>query len=470
VNPVTGEREVSVLSPESEAQIGRETAAEVEATMGLVDDAELSAYVRGLGARLARHSPRTDVEYRFFVADDPTPNAFALPGGYVYVTRGLLAFTNSEVELAGVIGHEIGHVAARHAAQRQTRALGVGVLSVLGAIAGGMLGGESGARTAAEIGQVAGAGYIASYSRDQERQADEVGQRLAADAGFAPDGISEFLRTLLRDERLRLGREREPGFLDSHPATAERVQATQARAKQLRTAPAAPISPDRASFVARLDGLLVGPDPAEGVFRDGRFLHPGLGFAIDFPGGWKTQNLTQAVLAAPPDGEAILQLEPAGATGDPARAAESFLRQNAVEALQSRSLRIGGFPAHRVRGQAQAKQGQVGIDLTWIAHPRGMFRVTGVAPLARFGAHAERFAAAARSFRALGAQDRAQITEQRLRLAEAQRGETLAALSRRTANRWSVEETAVANGLQADEPLAAGRRVKIAVEQPYAPR
>jgi predicted Zn-dependent protease len=470
VNPVTGETEFSVLSPQNEAEIGRETAAQVEATMGLVEDPALIAYVRLLGSRIARHSPRQDVTYQFFIADDPTPNAFALPGAYVYVTRGLLAYTNSEAELAGVIGHEIGHVAARHAAQRQTRALGVGLLSVLGTIAGGALGGESGARTAAQIGQVAGAGYIASYSRDQERQADEVGQRISADTGYAPDGITRFLRTLQREEQLRTGRERIPGFLDSHPLTGERVQATEARARTLQVTPQPPLSRDDASFLARLEGLLVGPDPAQGVFVEGRFLHPDFQFAIDFPSGWQTQNQPQVVLAAPEGGEAVVQLQMQGPPGDPVRAAKEFLEHNGIQAQQARSSRIGGFEAHRVRAQvATQQQGTLGLDLTWIAHPRGIFRVMGAAPASRFNAYAERFAAVAQSFRTLDARERAQIRELRLRVVPAGRGETLDALSRRSANRWTIEETAVANGVDAAVRLTAGTRVKVAVERPYRP-
>ncbi len=466
-NPVTGQREISVLSPQDEAQAGEQGAAQVEATMGLVEDAALSGYVRAIGERLAAHSPRKDTSYRFHVVDDPTPNAFALPGGYIYVTRGLLALTNSEDELAGVIGHEIGHVAARHAAQRQTRATGVGLLAALGTLAGGVLAGEGGARTAAQLGQVAGAGYIASYSRDQERQADEVGQRLAAEAGYAPDGISHFLRTLQREEQLRSGKQRAPGFLDSHPATGERVEATLARARSLSRTPQPAISPDPASFLARFDGLLVGPDPAEGVFVENRFLHPGMDLSIEFPKGWRTQNQPQAVLAAPGGGGALLQLETQGGAGDPARAAQQFLQQNGLQAQQVRGRQIGGFPAYQVRAQAQGQQGPLGLDITWIAHPRGMLRLLGVAPLQSFSTYADEFDDVAGSFRTLSPQERAQIRELRLRIARAQRGDTLSELGRREQNRWSPDETAVANGLAAPGQLTAGKPIKVAVERPY---
>ena len=181
------------MSSEREAQLGAQTAARVAAEMGLVESPALSAYVDESGQRLARHSPRRDVVYRVAVVDWKEPNAVAVPGGYISGSRGLRAIANSEAERANVIGHEIGHVAARHSAQRETRALGVGVLAALGTVAAAAAGGESAAQGAAQIGQVAGAGWIASYGRDQERQADEVGQKLAAQAGWDPAAMAKFL-------------------------------------------------------------------------------------------------------------------------------------------------------------------------------------------------------------------------------------------------------------------------------------
>jgi predicted Zn-dependent protease len=200
---VTGENEIVLMSPEREAAMGREASLEVERDIGLVAAPGLAAYVGSLGERLGALSPRQDVSYSVQVVNMPETNAFALPGGYTYVSRGLLALANTEGQLVNVIAHEVGHVAARHAAGRETRAVGVGLLSMLGTIAAGVLGGAEAAQTVAQIGQVAGAGLIATYSRDQERQADRVGQELAARAGWDPAAMAEFLRSLERETALQ---------------------------------------------------------------------------------------------------------------------------------------------------------------------------------------------------------------------------------------------------------------------------
>jgi len=467
INPVTGRRELVLMSAEREAQLGRQAAAQVAQEMGLVESPALTAYVEEIGGRLARYSPRRDVAYRFAVVDMQEPNAFALPGGYIYVSRGLLAIANSEVELANVIGHEIGHVAARHSAQRETRALGVGVLAALGTAAAGAVGGEGAAQSAAQIGQVAGAGFIASYGRDQERQADEVGQGLAAQAGWDPAALASFLNTLGRAAELQSGERHQPSFLDSHPMTSERVRNTAIRADSLQVSPATPIAATRSAFYARLANLLIGPDPAEGFFREERFLHPGLGFTLDFPPGWKTENARTAVAAQAPGGDAVLVLQTQGESGDPGKAAQLFAQENQLQLGQGKREQVGGFSAYRTRMEFQTQQGPAVADLTWIAHPRAMFRLLGLSPSGRFGDYAGTFRDAARSFRPLAQREREGITELRLRIAKAREGESLAALSRRTGNAWSLEETAVANDLPSERRLRGGEPVKIAVEVPY---
>ena len=455
------------MSPQREAELGAQAAKEVEEKIGLVDDPQLAAYVDAIGQRLARRSPRRDVGYRFAVADMQEPNAFALPGGWIYVSRGLLVITGSEAELANVIGHEIGHVAARHAASREARSMGAGLLSVLGSVVAGATLGTDVGQGVGQLFQIAGAGLIASYSRGQEREADDVGQRLAAEAGWDPAAMPRFLQTLERSTQLRGEATRMPTFLSSHPVTGERIENTSRLAGTLPVAPAAPIAASRAAFLAKLDGLLVGPDPAEGVFRDSRFLQPGLRFAIDFPAGWRTANGKSVVGAAAPEQDAIVVLEMQESGDDPGTAATRFAQANRMELRDGESLRISGHRAHRAWAVAQTGEGQVGLDLTWIAHPAAIFRVTGMSPPSRFAGRGPAFERAARSFRRLSERERASIRDLRLRIVRARDGERLAALSRRTGNTWTPEETAVANGLPKGGRLSEGEPVKIAIEVPH---
>ena len=210
-NPVTGRSELMLVSAEREKELGRDEARRVEQEMGLLADPALVAYVQGVGQRLAAQSPRRDVEYRFQVIDRTEPNAFALPGGYVYVTRGLLVFVNSEDELAGVIGHEIGHVAARHSVQQISRAAPLAVVTGIGAAVTGVVSPGLG-RAVGGAGAAASELILAPYSRDQEREADRVGQGLAAAAGWDPAGLPAFLKTLSREEDLAAADLAGPAF------------------------------------------------------------------------------------------------------------------------------------------------------------------------------------------------------------------------------------------------------------------
>ncbi len=469
MNPATGRPELILMSEQRELEIGEREAEQVKQQMGIVPDPALESYVDAVGQRLARVSPRQELRYDFHVVNMPEPNAFALPGGHIYVSRGLLAIANDEDEVANVVGHEVGHVAARHAATRETRAIGVGILSALGTLAAGALGGGALAQVVGQVGQIAGAGLIASYSRGQEREADLLGQRYAATAGFDPSGMARLLRTLEAEVQLEQGTKRRPSFFDSHPATPERVTDATARASGLAWTRTPPIAATRRDFLRRLQGLLLGPDPGEGVFRGSRFLHPALGFALRFPEGWKTQNARDAVAALAPREDALLILEAQGRGDDPRQAAQAFAEKNRLQLDQSGALRIGALDAFHAQGSVDTGSGQRALDLTWIAYGGTVYRLAGVSTPSAYGSYQDDFLAVARSFGPLGAADRESVTERRLDFVAAQAGETLPALAARTGNAWSVQETAVANALPADVRLESGRLVKIARERPYRP-
>jgi predicted Zn-dependent protease len=223
------------------------------------------------------------------------------------------------------------------------------------------------------------------------------------------------------------------------------------------------IARTRAAFLNRLDGVVVGPNPDEGVFRENVFLHPGLGFALTFPSGWRTKNSKEVVAAASPRSDAIVMLEQQGTDGNPQSAAQRWAQANQLRIAEGASLRIGGWPAYRGYTQAQSQQGVVALDVSWVAHPTGIYRITAMTAPGSYRGWAPTFASTASSFRALSNAERASAKPLRLRVATARAGESLEALGARSGNRWSVAEIAVANALPKDARLSAGQLVKIAV-------
>lgn len=434
-------RQPSLSTPQAEGDAGREGAKQVEAAIGLVEDAALRAYVQAVGARLARNAPGFRYDYRFEIADEGAPNAFALPGGRVYVSRGALALTGSEDELANVLGHEIAHVASRHAAAQQQ-------------VAGGAL-----LRTLQFRS-------LPAYSRDLERSADRLGQGLAAVSGYDPDGMTAFLVALDRLDRVQTGASRQPGFLASHPGTPGRAHEMGQRAGTIHWTRGPTVTADAADHLRRLEGLAVGTDVAQGVFDGPRFLHAGLAFTLRFPDGWETVNTPQAVAALAPDRRMQMVLELAAEGRDLAAAATAFEerlgRSLAIETVGP--VRVAGRDAFRLEGRADGAP----LISTFLHHRDRVFQLSCV------GEGRSRLEAlcnvTTRSFRPMTPELLAKVTGRELGLVEARAGETLSALGTRSGNTWSAAETAAWNGLAPGAPLRGGQLLKIARVVAWQPR
>jgi len=470
-NPVTRKTDVVFVSEAEEVRLGNEAAAQVAEEIGIVSDPRLVALVAQVGRRVAAAAPERSHGYAFEIVDRVEPNAFALPGGHVYVSRGLLALVNSEDELANVLAHEVVHVAARHHAQRQARATGVGLLALPGLLMGGMFGGPLGQLVGAPF-TLAGVGVVARYSRGQELEADDYGQRLAAESGYAPGALATFLTTLEREGRLGGDDAREPDWRDSHPLAPRRASEAAKRARSLAPAGAGPAR-DRNAFLQRLDGLLVGDDPAEGLFDGRRFLHPDLEFTLVFPEGWETANTRRAVGAVEEGGNAQVVFQRQEKANDAREAANGFLAETAeqvrLDVARMDAIDLNGRPAVHALVVARTPRGDITLDLTWIVHGGSVYLLSGT--VARDYSDADRaaFAAIAQSFAPLGSTRRASIRERRLRLRTARAGESLADFGRRTGNAWGPEQTAVANAISDSAALRDGQLLKVAIPQPYRP-
>jgi len=450
------------LTPAAEERIGAAEEARVQESVGLSDHAASAQWVDAVGRRVAAFAP-PGVNYRFHVLDMEEPNAFALPGGPVYISRGLLAFLNSEDELAGVLGHEIGHIADRHAAGRQRVATPIAILlglpaAIVGTIAPGL------GRLATLPASMAGGAAMASYSRKQEHAADELGVGYAAAAGYDPAGLASALEALEREVALDGDLESEASFFANHPTTPDRIERVREHARIQVTRPRAPIAAGRDSVLARQVGLMVGPNPKHGTFVGDRYLHPELAFSIRFPSEWKHLNLPEAVVSLPDveRRDVFVTLRIAGEGDDPF---DLFGEDGPDPAIRDRIDRreIAGLPAASL---VLAAEGSV-VDLTWLAHGGHIYMITGVSPPGRARSLAAVFLRVADSFAPLSASDLAAIRVERVAVTTAEPGESIAALVGRSGSTWDAKHVAAANGWSVAQHLEADRSVKIAVSQPY---
>ncbi len=462
VNPVSGQRQLVFMSEDQEKVIDEQAASQVAEQIGLIDDPALTAYVNEIGQALARHSPRQGVRYRFHVVAMDEPNAFALPAGHIYVSRGLLLLLNDESELANVLGHEIGHVAARHAAQRDALMKVMTVLNTAGMIGASV----GGARSNGNGGPMGNPG-LHGFSRQQESEADEIGQNLAVATGIDPAGMAGLLRSLDASERMERGFSRETGYFDTHPAARERAAEAATAAEVRRFDPHFSVAESRQDFLDRIAGLSVGPPASEGVVEGERFLHPDLDFSIRFPAGWEIVNTRPAVYALSPSRDALLTLELHSEGDDPAAAAHAWAGEAAAIGPDAGPVRVGGREAYRVRGRLPTLAGPNWADVYWIGDRGMIYQLSGIVLRGDIERHAAPFRTFPRSFRSLSSEEREKITETRIRVFESRPGETLESLSLRTGNAWDPIETAVHNGIRPGEPLKPGQLVKVAIRVPY---
>jgi len=430
-------------------RVGEEQSGAIEAEMGLIENEKLLEYVRSVGIRLLRYAPTRPFDYEFNIVDQRVPNAFALPGGKIYVSRGLLALVQSEDELAAVLGHEITHAAERHAAARMDYASRINPLSI------GLM----------------RAANIAAYGRDQERDADRGGQILCARAGYDPAGIATFLRKLDAADRYEIGWSRLPHFLATHPTSPSRSSLASDRAAGLEWERQSGIADDLPlGYYSMIDGLTLGDNPAGGLFEGDRFVHPDLRFTIRFPQGWTTFNTQQAVGAVSPsrDAEATLTVEGTGT--DIAKVVDDFVDGKAdgfrVKIRKQWKLKLGELPAIRIEGSAG---NGLSVQMTFVAYENLVYRLSLLSYASAESRYRGRARVFAHSFRPLNDAESHSLEINRLRTARALAGETLQALSSRTHNEVELVYTGVMNGVYADTPLPKGTPIKIGLAEPYIP-
>lgn len=477
VNPVTGQQERTVMDEAQEIALGRKEHQAVLQEMPAYANAQVQAYVDGLGQKLARQSHRSQLQWTFTVLDSPDINAFALPGGYVYVTRGIMAYMESEADLAGVIGHEIGHVTARHGAQRATRqqnaGLGVLAATVLGAVLENQ--GVSGAgRVASNVSQVAAAGYVASYSRDQELEADQLGAEYLARNRYNPSnmvdviGVLKIQEQFAADQARAQGRETAGGgdWLASHPSNAQRLQAITALAQRYQ-GQGRYADDGRARYLQVISGLRFGESDAQGLTRGRHFYHRDLDLAITAPVQWTMLNQPNRLVLvnAARDAALVLSNVPPQAGRD-----HDDIIRNLLKPLRGRAetLRINGFSATHFTGTRADAQGQAQpIEATVVSGAGDrrfllLWSARDAAALQRARAGLQQ---ARDSFRPMNADDRAHAQPWIVRVVPFPRG-GFAELARSSPLDSAEQQLRLMNGVYGGGQLQTGQLVKVVVEQP----
>jgi predicted Zn-dependent protease len=450
-NPVTGQRQISLVSESQEIQMGQQGAQEVEQSIGLVDNASLQQYVQRVGASLAAVSERPELPWKFGVVNDPTPNAFALPGGFIFVTRGLLPLMQNEAELATVLGHETGHVTAKHSVTQISRAqlaqLGLGLGSIF-------------SPAVAKLGGIASAGMqllFLKYSRDDERQADELGFKYSLANHYDVRQMEDVFTALGRTEQAA-GQSPLPTWESTHPGTAERIQTAHARASTI-PADAGTLVAREAEYATHINNVIYGENPREGFFRGALFLHPDLTFQIQFPPGWKTQNTTQAVFAGSPQQDAIMQVTLAA--GTPTQAAQQFASQQGLSVLQSSQQNVNGNNAALLVFEAAAEEGTVRGLVGFISYGGSTYQILGYSGAQQFGTYERVFANVVGSFTRLTDQAALNAQPNRLTTIRLDRAMTLAAFNQRYPSTIPIAELAIINQVDgANSTLPAGAYAK----------
>jgi len=468
LSPVTGKKQSYAFSWSQEQQLGKESDAEIIQQFGLYEDPRVQSYVQEIGHGVLTHSDLRDkdapAEYRgtlftFRVLNSPVVNAFALPGGYVYVTRGLLTHLQNEAQLAVVLGHEVAHVAARHSARQALKAQ----VSQVGLLAGVILGSQvldnpDAMQQVLGMGSAALQMLLTKYSRDAEREADTLGVKYAALRGYEPSTAAHFFESLSRlseKEGVRL-----PSWQSTHPDPGERQQTILVLARQYER-PQDIRSVGQEEFLARLEGMVVGDDPREGFVQSNMFYHPDLRFQFPVPPAWKVRNDRAAVLLVDPNRQALVALELVPVKSAQ-QGAERLAKMQGLQITRSGPTQVNSLNAFVVEATATTQQGTVGLIDYFIEWNGRVFSFLGYTDAQRLGNFRTFFDHVMRGFAPLRDERLLSVQPTRLTTVETRRsGPFRSFLPERLPPGLSAEDFAILNQARLDENIPVGVKLKL---------
>ena len=433
---------------------------QVLAQFGLFENATLQRFIDGKGQQMNRVSDRPG-DYGFTIVDSPVINAFATPDGHVYFTRGIMAYFNNEAQFAGVLGHELGHITARHGQKQQTRSTIASVLLGVGSLLN-----RNVAALAQPLSQGLGVLFL-KYSRDNENEADGLGVKYSTKIGYDAAQMADFFLTLQRTEA-QSGAGGIPTFLSSHPNSADRYTRVKGLAAQQKsTLGKTRLNVNRDAYLRAIEGLPYGDDPRQGFVEGGVFYHPGLKFRFPVPSGWKTQNSPDKFQMAEPNGKALLVF--LGAPGSSLQeAGQAVAKQLGLQSVNAQQTTINGLPALTFEGdqvqQDQSGQQAVGAHtvVTLLQDGKSIFAFIGLAAPASFASYAPQFAAAAQGYQRLTEAAKLNRQPERVRIKTAKTAVSLSqALAASGIASKRYEELAILNGMKTTDRLAVGQLYKV---------
>ncbi|MEM8961643.1 MAG: M48 family metalloprotease [Acidobacteriota bacterium] len=452
-NPATGKRQLSFYSTEAEIELGRRNDQQIVQELGLYPDEEVQAWVRELGEEIAAGSERPELPWTFRVVDDPVVNAFALPGGFIYITRGILGHLGSEAELAAVLGHEIGHVTARHGVERLSKAQLAQAGLVAGAIAAPELAYGLGGLAQQGIGLL-----FLQFSRDDEREADALGFRYMNQAQYPPTSMVEVFNTLERASGAAEG-DRLPVWAATHPYPDERRQRTRDRISQSQPGVLYDGPPGRDVYMTRIDGITYGADPRQGFFVGNRFYHPEMDFELEMPAGWTYQNTRQAVVAMSPEKDALVALtlsdEPS-----PEAASRSFFQEASIR--DDGNVQVGYEGIARAFQTQNQQTGQTTLRgvTAWTRWGDNLFQLIGITQPDSWRRAGRTTIDTVASFRRLSKRKYRDVEAMRISIVTLDRAMSLEEFDRRYPSDIDLDRLAVINQTTPEAQLQRGDKIK----------
>jgi predicted Zn-dependent protease len=463
-NPVTGGKDVVTMSEAQEIELGRKMHPQILQQYGRYDDEALQQYVNTVGQRIASSSHRPKLQYTFTVLDGEEVNAFALPGGYVYITRGIMAYLNSEAELAAVLGHEIGHVTARHSVRQQTGATAAGV----GAMVVGIL---TGSGDLMNVANAAGSALVSGYGRDMELEADKLGAEYLNRIGYEPEAMIDVVRLLKNQEMLEVQMARQEnrkprvyhGVFASHPDNDTRLKEVVRAAGKVENTEDRP--DNREAYLGHINGLPMGDSRAQGVVRGSRFYHGDLGFTLAFPTGWIVDNQQAQVMGYPENKDAMIvvsaQAPPQGV------APKEFLGKllQGTSTTSAEPLQVNGLDGYaatvRSTGLPWGNQGPAMVAVVYYNNLAYVFKGAPrqAAGLASFDPV---FKSSVKTFRRLRDNEFPKAEPDKIRVIQAGQGTTVEQLARNSPiKKYPVERLRLLNDLYPDKEPVAGQKLKV---------